>query len=124
MPFPFAPRRVFARLAATMGASAVLAIALAAPAAASLPDAHYPTQSLGDRGTNVYAIQLLLRERGLPAPLTGIFDALTVEAVKAAETSFGLPADGVVDSRLWPMVRLRRSARPGCARVTDRRASS
>jgi len=104
MPNPFPPRRLFARLAAAIGASAMLAIALAAPAAASLPGVHYPTQSLGNRGTNVYAIQLLLRERGLAVPLTGIFDAPTVAAAKLAETSFGLPADGVVDSRLWPML--------------------
>ena len=104
MPIPFPPRRLFARLAAAIAASAMLAIALAAPAAASMPGVHYPTQSLGDRGTNVYAIQLLLRERSLAVPLTGIFDAPTVAAVKLAETSFGLPADGVVDSRLWPML--------------------
>jgi peptidoglycan hydrolase-like protein with peptidoglycan-binding domain len=103
MSLPVAPRRLIARLAAMAGMVGLLVLTMAGPAAASSPVA-YQTQSLGNRGTNVYAIQLLLRQRGLPVPLTGIFDAATVTAVKTAETSLGLPADGIVDSRLWPLL--------------------
>jgi peptidoglycan hydrolase-like protein with peptidoglycan-binding domain len=97
-----APRRLVARLAATAGLVGLLTLSMAGPAAAASPS--YQTQSLGNRGTNVYAIQLLLRDRGIAVQLTGVFDAQTVSAVKAVETSLGLPADGIVDSKLWPLL--------------------
>ncbi len=103
MSTPVAPRPLLARLAVTVGLAGLLALTMAGPAAASSPVV-YPTQSLGNRGTNVYTIQLLLRQRGQVVPLTGIFDSPTVAAVKVAETALGLPADGVVDSRLWPLL--------------------
>jgi len=84
MPIPFPPRRLFARLAAAIGASAMLAIALAAPAAASLPGVHYPTQSLGNRGTNVYAIQLLLRDQHGDGAANRFFCSIAEQKLGAA----------------------------------------
>jgi peptidoglycan hydrolase-like protein with peptidoglycan-binding domain len=66
----------------------------------------YPNQSRGDRGSNVRALQGLLRQRGAIIPVDGNFGATTVAAVKAFQTSHGLPADGVVGTTTWTALRV------------------
>lgn len=61
----------------------------------------YPTQSLGDRGVDVRAIQGLLTHRGLPVAIDGIFGASTRDQVIAFQTAHGLPADGIVRDATW-----------------------
>jgi hypothetical protein len=60
----------------------------------------FPTQSLGDRGGDVRAIQGLLRHRGFPVAVDGIFGVTTREQVVAFQLTNGLPASGIV----WPSV--------------------
>src|SRR5262245_25444395 len=60
----------------------------------------YPTQSLGDRGADVRAIQGLLRHRGFPVVVDGIFGVTTRDQVAAFQLANGLPASGIV----WPSV--------------------
>ncbi len=82
-------------------AIAALCLALTAPATAAAASPRFPTQSLGNRGTDVKAIQWLLNERGYPVAVNGIFGATTVDAVKAHQAAAGLPANGIVDDATW-----------------------
>ncbi|MEA2520097.1 MAG: hypothetical protein QOF49_2177 [Chloroflexota bacterium] len=92
----------------TVAAVAVIALlGSAGPAAAVIPGVNWPVQSLGDRGTDVLAIQRLLRVRlvalgqtTLP-PADGLFQASTVAAVKTWQTKRRLPVTGVVDGPSW-----------------------
>jgi peptidoglycan hydrolase-like protein with peptidoglycan-binding domain len=68
-------------------------------AAAGMPS--YPHQSLGNRGSNVRAIQGFLRQQGIVLRITGIFDAPTVDAVKQFQTARSLPVTGMVDGLTW-----------------------
>ncbi len=108
-------------LARTTVAAAVLVALLAAPAtrASAALAPFYPTQSGGDRGTDVAAIQLLFRaaqggtsrvnERGVVAgarnpivlEVNGVFDPATTLAIKAFQSSRGLGQTGVVDPSTW-----------------------
>src|SRR4051794_41254440 len=75
------PQRVPVRaLAIALGVATVLLVHAPAPAAAGWSDVAFPTQSLGDRGTDVSAVQLLLRARGLVLPADGVFGPSTVTA--------------------------------------------
>ncbi len=73
---------------------------LATASSASALTATYPTQSLGDRGADVRAIQGLLRHRGFAVAMDGIFGATTRDQVVAFQLVNGLPASGIV----WPSV--------------------
>lgn len=68
---------------------------------ASSPSPVYPTQSVGDQGADTRMLQHLLAEHGYAVPVTGRFDAATVQAVEAFEASTGLPKDGIVDQQAW-----------------------
>lgn len=76
----------------------------------------WPTQSLGDRGTDVIAIQSMLRQRLLPTPLPrrrttlrtivlppvdGFFGVTTEDAVRRFQAGHGLTATGIVDGPTW-----------------------
>ena len=79
---------------------ACLALATAAPGAFAL-SARYPTQSLGNRGSDVKAIQATLISKGYPLTFDGFFDIATRAAVSAFQRSSGLSATGVVDDATW-----------------------
>ena len=72
-----------------------LALLVQAPPAMAFT-AFYPTQSVGNRGVDVMAIQLLV---GVAAD--GVFGAGTESAVKAFQSSHGLVADGIVGPATW-----------------------
>ncbi len=85
-----------------LGALALLALAATAPtAAAATPGPRYPTVDLGDRGTDVQAVQGLLSARGYPVKPDGVFGATTRDAVMAWQAAVGLPSDGIVDDAAW-----------------------
>jgi len=87
-------------------ALAGLVLLATAPGAAAVTIG-YPTQSLGDRGVDVRAIQGLLTQRGLPVALDGVFGATTRDRVIAFQTAHGLPADGVVRDATWDKLIIR-----------------
>ena len=71
--------------------SAGVSVALVVQASPALAyTAFYPTQSLGNRGVDVTAIQLLL---GVTAD--GVFGSGTESAVRAFQSNHGLTADGI-----------------------------
>jgi peptidoglycan hydrolase-like protein with peptidoglycan-binding domain len=104
------------RLAA--GTLALLAVAFATSAtpAAALSGVGWPTQSQGDRGTDVAAVQGLLRVGLWPDPLPrrrallrasvlppvdGIYGATTTDAVRRYQLGHGLASTGIVDVATW-----------------------
>jgi peptidoglycan hydrolase-like protein with peptidoglycan-binding domain len=99
-------------MARTLLLGALATGALFAPASAdALAGTFYPTQAMGDRGTDVSAIQLLLLDRGLSAPVDGVFGSATRDAVIAFQAAAGLTANGRVGPSTW--ARLVRSLKLG-----------
>jgi len=93
-----------------VAAGACLALLMQAPPALAYT-AFYPTQSLGNRGVDVVAIQLLV---GVPAD--GVFGSGTDSAVKAFQSGRGLTADGIVGPATWSaMTPTLRSSSSGAA---------
>jgi peptidoglycan hydrolase-like protein with peptidoglycan-binding domain len=124
------PRRRPAVVVAPLVVLVALIAGLAASPgpAAALSRAAWPTQSLGDRGTDVIAIQGLLRASLRPdsltlrqtiapmaalPPMDGVFGAATDDAVRRFQLEQGLTQTGIVDGPTWTRlaVRLKRSAR-------------
>jgi peptidoglycan hydrolase-like protein with peptidoglycan-binding domain len=108
--------RVRLRLVVALLGAAAFAVS-PGPALAAISTA-YPTQSLGDRGTDVVAIQLLINARLGPAPPTGgrvevsgrnlvtvavngIFDDATAAAIRVLQSRNALRETGVVDPATW-----------------------
>lgn len=113
------PRRV--RLPLITLAVAVLTMAGAGVAAAGAPI--YPHQSVGNRGSDVKALQGLLRHDGAAdLHISGVFDAPTVTAVRAFQTARGLPVTGMVDAGTWArlIVRLQPGATGEAVKVVQR----
>lgn len=79
-------------------------------AAQAYANAFFPTQSSGNRGADVKAIQYLLQHHGQSAAADGVFGTTTVAAAKAFQTAKGLGADGIVGPQTWtalvPTIRL------------------
>jgi len=80
--------------------AAVLMVGVAAPAQA-YANAFFPTQSAGNRGADVLAIQYLLQHNGQSVGADGVFGATTTAAAKAFQTAKGLGADGIVGPQTW-----------------------
>ena len=80
---------------------AVILLAALAPGPMAATTHPYPNQSLGNRGTDVRAIQGLLRAHGVAVANTGIFETTTRDAVMTFQSTHGLPADGVVRTTMW-----------------------
>jgi peptidoglycan hydrolase-like protein with peptidoglycan-binding domain len=99
-------QRLVRRLLPILVAS--LALGITAPTVAAAAP-RFPTQSLGDRGTNVQTLQWLVNGRGHPVTVDGIFGATTVTAIKALQTADGLPVTGIVDDDTWRTLVLPRS---------------
>lgn len=64
-------------------------------------NAFFPTQSSGNRGADVQAIQFLLQHAAQSVDADGVFGATTVTAVKAFQTAKGLGVDGIVGPQTW-----------------------
>jgi peptidoglycan hydrolase-like protein with peptidoglycan-binding domain len=73
----------------------------AAPASASTLSDSYPVQSLGNRGSNVRAIQGLLRAHGSPIAIDGVYGASTKAAVQAFQSGHDLTPSGIVAAATW-----------------------
>ena len=89
-----------------LGAVAVLAVALGLVLAASGVPASAGTRVLqeGMSGEDVRELQLLLRELGFSTVVpNGYFGPETAAAVRRVQQALGLPADGVVGARTWPV---------------------
>lgn len=85
--------------------AAILLVAAAAvlpgTPASAYDGAFFHTQTSGNRGADVLAIQYLLQAAGQPVPTDGVFGASTVAATKAFQTARGLSADGMVGPATW-----------------------
>jgi peptidoglycan hydrolase-like protein with peptidoglycan-binding domain len=82
----------------------------------------YPHQSAGNRGSNVMALQGLLRQHGAVLRISGIFDAPTVTAVRAFQTARGLPVTGMADGTTWSrmLVQVRSGSTGEAVKVVQR----
>ncbi|MCP2322837.1 peptidoglycan hydrolase-like protein with peptidoglycan-binding domain [Hamadaea flava] len=92
--------RRFLLLLTALVAAVPAALTAAAPAQA-YAGAFFPTQSSGNRGADVLAIQHLLAYHGQATTLTGVFDSATVTKVKAFQAAKGLGVDGIVGPATW-----------------------
>ena len=81
-------------------AFALLLVAASAPGVGAFT-ARFPTQTLGNRGADVSAIQGLLRAHGDSIVVDGAFGSTTDAAVKAFQASNGLMPDGKVGDATW-----------------------
>ena len=79
---------------------ALLALAALAPVTQAV-SARYPTLSLGNRGSDVKAVQATLISLGHPMVFDGIFGATTRDAVKRFQGTHGLTVTGIVDDLTW-----------------------
>jgi peptidoglycan hydrolase-like protein with peptidoglycan-binding domain len=61
----------------------------------------WPVVAIGQNGHPVKTLQFLLRARGHTVTVDGIFGPQTGAAVKAFQTSKGLPANGTVEPNSW-----------------------
>ena len=80
----------------------VLAITgLAATSSNAYSGAFFHTQSRGNRGVDVQAVQYLLQARGYSLSADGNFGSGTEATVKAFQAKVGLSQDGIVGSNTW-----------------------
>jgi predicted ribosomally synthesized peptide with SipW-like signal peptide len=72
------------------------------PLAVSCSD-DWPVHSVGQNSTghNIYAIQYLLRHKGLTIEISGGYTSTTQSAVTDFQRQSGLPSDGIIDSATW-----------------------
>ena len=99
-------RRLRPRLVAPI--AALLAVLLAASSAtAALSGFDWPVQSVGNRGADVKALQLLLLARGVTVTFNGRFTTETRAGVQRFQASRGLPRTGIVDGTTWAKLVMR-----------------
>jgi peptidoglycan hydrolase-like protein with peptidoglycan-binding domain len=106
-------RRAPARVALLLVTTMLALLAGSTVPAHSYAGAFFPTQSQGNKGVDVLALQHLLRQAGHNIAADGDFGSGTVAAVKAFQSSKGLGSDGIVGPNTW-----------GALAVTLRRGSS
>ena len=82
----------------------------------------YPDQSLGNRGSDIRALQALLRQAGATIAVDGVFGSSTVAAVGAFQTARGLPVTGRADEATWTaiVVRVDRTTTGDAVRAVQR----
>lgn len=85
---------------ATLISVFALVFASAVPAQA-YSNAFFHTQSGGNRGVDVRAIQYLLQARGQSVTVNAVFGSETTTAVKNFQSSKGLTVDGIVGPATW-----------------------
>ncbi|MEV0649037.1 penicillin-insensitive murein endopeptidase [Phytomonospora sp. NPDC050363] len=78
-----------------------IALVVTATPAVAYPNAYFHTQSAGNRGADVQAIQYLLQHHGQSASADGVFGSGTTAAVRAFQTAKGLGVDGIVGPQTW-----------------------
>jgi peptidoglycan hydrolase-like protein with peptidoglycan-binding domain len=93
-------KREHIRTAGLVAVIGALLFCLAQPGQA-LPGAFFPTQSSGNRGTDVLAVQYLLTAKGQDVPTDGVFAASTTDGVKEFQKSSGIGVDGIVGPKTW-----------------------
>jgi peptidoglycan hydrolase-like protein with peptidoglycan-binding domain len=91
-------RRPARRLLPFVGAAMLLLAATGQVAALST---YYPIQTLGNRGSDVRALQYLLRAAGQTVTVDGNFGTSTHTAVKRHQDAKGLPVTGLVNDPTW-----------------------
>ncbi|HEY6740135.1 MAG TPA: penicillin-insensitive murein endopeptidase [Actinopolymorphaceae bacterium] len=91
--------------------AALLAVTLMVTPSQAYANAFFHTQSSGNRGVDVLAIQYLLRAAGHDAPTDGVFGASTDAAVRAFQQAKGLGVDGIVGPNTWGALAV--TIRPG-----------
>ncbi|GAA4908400.1 penicillin-insensitive murein endopeptidase [Streptomyces coeruleoprunus] len=95
-----ARRPALTRCAVLLAAALLMVLGLPRPAAA-FSAAFFPTQSAGNRGSDVTALQYLLNARGQSVGADGVFGSGTKSAVVAFQGANGLTADGIVGPATW-----------------------
>lgn len=94
-------RRRWLRMGLLFAVISTLLTALAVQPAQAFSAAFFPTQSSGNRGSDVSAIQYLLQAQGQNVTADGVFGSTTDTAVRAFQTSKGLGVDGIVGPQTW-----------------------
>jgi peptidoglycan hydrolase-like protein with peptidoglycan-binding domain len=85
-----------------IGAALLLAlIAPALPARAGVAGFPWPVESQGNRGSNVLAIQSLLRAHGIRVVYDGIYSSNTAWGVETFQRAKGLKVTRIVDHLTW-----------------------
>ena len=74
---------------------------LAMAGQASALSTYYPIQTIGNRGSDVRALQYLLRAAGQSVTVDGHFGTSTQTAVKRHQQAKGLPVTGLVNDPTW-----------------------
>jgi peptidoglycan hydrolase-like protein with peptidoglycan-binding domain len=100
---------------------ATLLLAATAPGVAAASRG-FPTQSLGNRGADVRAVQGLLGHHGFTVSIDGVFGTTTRDRVTAFQAARGLPATGVVGETTWAklIVSLRSGSSGEAVKVAQR----
>lgn len=80
---------------------AVLAVFTSGTPALAYPNAFFHTQTTGNRGADVLALQHLLTYRGHAVAADGVFGPATTTAVRAFQSARGLTVDGIVGPATW-----------------------
>lgn len=93
-------RRTLMRLGLALGVTTAAVLGLVAPAQA-FSQAAFHTQSNGNRGVDVLAVQYLLQSHGISVAADGVFGSGTAGAVRSFQASRGLDQDGVVGPQTW-----------------------
>jgi len=94
-------RTLLVRVALSLVTAVAVVSGLALTPAHAFPQAAYHTQSTGNRGVDVQAVQYLLQAHGISVAADGVFGSGTAGAVRTFQSRRGLAADGVVGSQTW-----------------------
>lgn len=94
-------RRMTVRVALSLVTAAAVVTGPALTPAHAFPQASYHTQSTGNRGVDVQAVQYLLQAQGIAVTADGVFGSGTAGAVRTFQSRKGLTVDGAVGPQTW-----------------------